>query len=92
MYSPRQFQEHRPEVLHALIQQHPLGILVSQKNRDTRCLAYSLRVPALRGRCGFATCSYSASKSALAGRAAKRRSAGDFSWGKCLYLPQLVSQ
>lgn len=31
MYSPRQFQEHRPEVLHALIQQHPLGILVSQK-------------------------------------------------------------
>ncbi|CNI67264.1 Protease synthase and sporulation protein PAI 2 [Yersinia frederiksenii] len=31
MYSPRQFQEHRPEVLHALIKQYPLGILINQQ-------------------------------------------------------------
>jgi transcriptional regulator len=30
MYVPRHFEESRPEELHALIEQHPLGVLVTQ--------------------------------------------------------------
>jgi len=30
MYSPRHFEETRPEVLHALVRTHPLGLLITQ--------------------------------------------------------------
>ena len=34
MYVPHHFEESRPEQLHALIAQHPLGILVTQGSRE----------------------------------------------------------